>query len=99
CRDDYGAHSQDTSAWSGVHYFASREHDEKGPLTWPEGNGWILQRLLKKLARYVHTDALVYRIARDGRKLRVLTPTTEYIAEKVILPAPRVLANSLLEDP
>ena len=32
CRDDYGAHASDTSAWAGVHYFASREHEDKGPL-------------------------------------------------------------------
>jgi hypothetical protein len=48
CRDDYGALAGDTSAWAGVHYFASREPDEKGPLTWPEGNGWITRRLLEK---------------------------------------------------
>ncbi|HUS06341.1 MAG TPA: FAD-dependent oxidoreductase, partial [Bryobacteraceae bacterium] len=45
CRDDYGAPARDTSAWAGIHYFAAREHEEKGPLTWPEGNGWVLKRL------------------------------------------------------
>ena len=40
-RDDYGALTRDTSAWAGVHYFASREPAEEGPLTWPEGNAWI----------------------------------------------------------
>ena len=52
CRDDYGASASATSAWAGIHYFASRpRHDEKGPLTWPEGNGWIVRRLLTKLGR------------------------------------------------
>ena len=32
CRDDYGALATDTSAWAGIHYFASREPEEKGPL-------------------------------------------------------------------
>ncbi len=41
CRDDYGALAKNTSAWAGIQYFASREPEEKGPLTWPEGNGWI----------------------------------------------------------
>jgi len=27
CRDDYGARAADTSAWAGIHYFASREPD------------------------------------------------------------------------
>ena len=48
CRDDYGAMAADTSAWAGVHYFASRAPEEKGPLTWPEGNGWIT-RLLQRV--------------------------------------------------
>src|SRR5262249_51358958 len=34
CRDDYGALAAQTSAWAGIHYFASRVHDEQGPLTW-----------------------------------------------------------------
>ena len=46
-RDDYGALAADTSAWAGIHYFASREPEEKGPITWPEGNGWITRRLLQ----------------------------------------------------
>jgi protoporphyrinogen oxidase len=33
CRDDYGATSDQTSAWAGIQYFASREPEEKGPLT------------------------------------------------------------------
>jgi Protoporphyrinogen oxidase len=82
CRDDYGALARDTSAWAGIHYFASREHEEKGPLTWPEGNGWVLKRLLAKLNRYVRTGQPVYRIQRSGKKLRVLTPETEYLRTK-----------------
>src|SRR5713226_7288162 len=81
CRDDYGALAKDTSAWAGIHYFAARDPEEKGPLTWPEGNGWIAQRLLEKLNRYVRTGAGVYRIARDRNKLRVLTEEVEYIAD------------------
>ncbi len=48
CRDDYGALAKDTSAWAGVQYFASREPEEKGPLTWPEGNGWIARAIDRK---------------------------------------------------
>ncbi|MEO7361085.1 MAG: NAD(P)-binding protein, partial [Gemmatimonadaceae bacterium] len=39
-RDDYGASLQQASAWAAVHYFAGRDADEQGPLTWPEGNHW-----------------------------------------------------------
>ena len=51
CRDDYGALAKDTSAWAGIHYFSSREAEEKGPLTWPEGNGWITRRFSNASAK------------------------------------------------
>jgi glycine/D-amino acid oxidase-like deaminating enzyme len=95
CRDDYGALARDTSAWAGIHYFASREPEEKGPLTWPEGNGWIARRLLEKLSRYVRTRSPVYRITRD---LHVFTEDTEYRAEAVVFAAPTFLAHYLIED-
>ncbi len=98
CRDDYGALAKDTSAWAGVQYFASREPEEKGPLTWPEGNGWIARQLLEKLGRYVRTGSVVYHIRRDGARLRVLTEQTEYIADAVIFAAPTFLAPYLIED-
>lgn len=98
CRDDYGAHSRDTSAWAGVHYFASREHDEKGPLTWPEGNGWILKHLMAKLGKYVRTNSMVYRIQPTGRKLEVLTPEVRYIADRVVYAAPTFTARYVMDN-
>ena len=97
CRDDYGALAQDTSAWAGIHYFASREPEEKGPLTWPEGNGWIAQRLIKKLERYIHPASVVYRIARDGHRLHIFTEQPEYIADAIGFAAPTFLAQYLVE--
>ncbi len=97
CRDDYGASMREASAWAGVHYFASREPDDKGPLTWPEGNGWIARRLLEKLARYVRTGSPVYRVAGDGRRLRVFTEQAEYIADAVVFAAPTFLAPYIIE--
>ena len=98
CRDDYGAPGEDTSAWAGIHYFASREPEEKGPLTWPEGNGWIARRLLDKLAHYVRTGNMVHRIAREGRKLQVSAGDTNYIADFVIFAAPSFLAPYVCEE-
>ncbi len=98
CRDDFGTLAKDTSAWAGIHYFAAREPEDKGPLVWPEGNGWITRKLLGKVGRYVRTGSPVYRIARDGAKLRVLTPQVEYLAESVIFAAPTFLAHYLIED-
>ena len=70
CRDDYGALARDTSAWAGVHYFASRPHEDTGPLTWPEGNGWIVKRLLDKLGGYVRTHEPALHVERQSRATR-----------------------------
>ena len=96
CRDDYGATLHDTSAWAGIHYFASRDDEERGPLTWPEGNGWIVRRLLEKLGRYVRTNASVYRIERSGTRWRVYTPRVAYVADAVVFAAPTFLAPYLI---
>src|SRR5262249_44447096 len=92
CRDDYGALARDTSAWAGIHYFASRDPEDKGPLTWPEGNGWIVRRLLDRLKPWVRTSSPVYSITRNGNQIRVQTQQTDYRAERVIFAAPTLLA-------
>ena len=97
CRDDYGALAKDTSAWAGIHYFASREPEEKGPLTWPEGNGWITERLVAKLGRYLHPAEPVYRVEPDKTGYRVLTESAAYPCECVIFAAPTFLAPYLIE--
>jgi len=97
CRDDYGALSSATSAWAGIHYFASRAPEERGPLVWPEGNGWIARRLLKKLGPYVRTNALVYHIKPEGLRYRVRTEEFDYVAEAVIFAAPVFLAPYVIE--
>jgi glycine/D-amino acid oxidase-like deaminating enzyme len=97
CRDDYGAHASDTSAWAGIHYFAAREHEDKGPLTWPEGNGWIIKRLLAKLAPHVVTSSPVSHISESARAVSVTTSDTLYEAPAVIFAAPTFLAHYIVE--
>jgi protoporphyrinogen oxidase len=99
CRDDYGASLDTTSAWAGIHEFASREPEEKGPLTWPEGNGWIVERLRKRLAGYLRTSAAVFRVSREAGsgKWKVWTEQAAYLADSVIWAAPTFLASYLVE--
>lgn len=97
CRDDYGAHAADVSAWAGIHYFASREQEDKGPVTWPEGNGWIVGQLLKRIGENVRSGAPVYAIVPAGTHYRVLTEAVEYLADTVIFAAPTFLAQYLVE--
>lgn len=97
CRDDYGAHAIDTSAWAGVHYFAGRQHDETGPITWPEGNGRIVRELMKRIGHRVRPGSAAYAIHQSGTRYRVLTRDIEYEAEAVIFAAPTFLAQYLIE--
>jgi glycine/D-amino acid oxidase-like deaminating enzyme len=97
CRDDYGATSSNTSAWAGIQYFASREPEEKGPLTWPEGNGWIVRRLLERLGKFVQTSQMVHRISPRAKNVSVLAADTEFQAAFVIFAAPTFLAPYLVE--
>jgi len=97
CRDDYGSSLADTSAWAGIHYHAGRQHDEKGPLTWPEGNGWIARRLNEKLKAYIQSDAVVWKIREEKNGFKVLTQETEYSVEFVIFAAPTFIAPYILD--
>ena len=97
CRDDYGAMASDVSAWAGLHYFSSRDSDEKGPLTWPEGNGWIVRQLMARVGRFVRTGQIVRAIRRDGQELSVRSGDTDYRCRAVIFAAPTFLAPHLVE--
>lgn len=61
-RDDYGSSLSQASAWAAVHYFAGRDSEEHGPLTWPEGNDFIAQALTERLNSHARTPA--------GRRIR-----------------------------
>jgi glycine/D-amino acid oxidase-like deaminating enzyme len=95
CRDDYGALSGDVSAWAGIHYHASRPPEEPGPLTWPEGNGWIVRRLLERLGSRVETGVMVERLERDERGWMVTADAGVWRAEQVIYAAPAFLLSHL----
>lgn len=76
CRDDYGCRYDDTSAWMGIHYFASRDArardaDSDDVLTWPEGNGWLVERLRERLQPHLITGALVWRLTELNDVVRV----------------------------
>lgn len=97
CRDDYGALARDVSAWAGVHYFASRPAEDEGPLTWPEGNGWVVARLAQRLGDRVLAGQPVTRVSREGTRWRVDTPSAAWTADAVIFAAPLWLAPWIVE--
>lgn len=105
CRDDYGSLLDDTSAWAGVFYFASRvpkAGEESLPLiTWPEGNGRIVAHLARSARSETGwlvttvipspTGVDVIAESRDGRNLRGIH------AKHVIFAAPQFIAAHLIE--
>ncbi|MBV8036944.1 MAG: FAD-dependent oxidoreductase [Pelomonas sp.] len=114
CRDDFGASADAVSAWAGLHYFASRhgfhapgdEAGEREPvLTWPEGNGWLSQRLAAPLRERIHTGRLAMRVTegRSGIELLAWNETAgapeRWQARAVVMATPLFIANRLLATP
>ncbi len=67
CRDDYGASASITSAWAGLHYFASRNGraanaSPSSVVTWPEGNGFFVRSWKENLCDRIQTNAFVFAV-------------------------------------
>ena len=110
CRDDYGSTMEDTSAWAGIFYFASRVvkpgQDSRPLVTWPEGNGHLVSYLYDKVKAMVRLGAAVTDInpgsARTGAGVDVITVNHDggnpygYHADRVIFAAPQFLSKFLI---
>jgi hypothetical protein len=105
CRDDFGATLAQTSAWAGIHYFASRQQDGGQPaelLTWPEGNGRLVAHLATLAGPRLRLGALVMDVApRDGRVEIVYVEQGGRVrglrAEHAVFALPTFLAAHLVE--
>jgi hypothetical protein len=66
CRDDYGLNIDQTSAWAGIFYFAARVSapgvDSQSFITWPEGNGRLVDHLREYVADHILTGHAVSEI-------------------------------------
>jgi protoporphyrinogen oxidase len=98
CRDDYGARARAVSAWAGIHYFAARDEAQHGPLTWPEGNGWIAKRMIARVGDRLRADSPALRIERRGNRWLVRTPGESYDADGVIFTAPSFVAPYIVSE-
>jgi len=99
CRDDYGTDYRQTSAWAGIHYFACRNGQAANAaadavLTAPEGNGWIVGRLLERVRDRVVTGALCHRLSQSSQAvaadvwLAAENRSVRYLAGQAIWAAP-----------
>lgn len=103
CRDDFGCALDETSAWAGIHYFAARGAGEDGQvLTWPEGNGFLAQKLCAALEGHLVARSLVYRVAPHAGgvavdRLDLATGKAERIlAKRALVCAPQFVARRLV---
>lgn len=117
CRDDYGAGLGRVSAWAGLHYFASRHGfhapgestnvESEGILTWPQGNGWISQRLAAPLqaAGQLHRACSVLQIVeqRHGITVDAFNHASQsrqrWQAQRCIVALPVFVAARVLAQP
>ena len=113
CRDDYGAGVATVSAWAGIHYFASRHGfsapgmdapERDGVLTWPEGNGWLTQRLATPLQERLKTGRVVLRVThvKHGVEVEAFNTTTQTIerwqAGRIIVALPIFVAARVVQN-
>ncbi|MBM3970721.1 MAG: FAD-dependent oxidoreductase [Planctomycetes bacterium] len=111
CRDDYGLTAEQTSAWAGVLYFAARLKepgaDHQPLMTWPHGNGRIIEYLASQADTRLKPGIAVTRInpshENPNATLEVLAFDTAseqpigFHAKSVIFAAPQFLAPRLID--
>ena len=109
CRDDFGVTLEETSAWAGIHYFASRTGRAANTgagavLTWPEGNGWLTARLAEKIKDKLRTRAIVHEVRDHGKRVTVdyfdqkSNESVRIEAKAAILAVPRFVASRVVKS-
>lgn len=106
CRDDFGTLLADTSAWAALHYFCSRlpeaESEPAEFLTWPEGNGFLVQYLMQQIGDRVAAGNIVRSLALTADGVRgVATNASTGMAvalhaKRVICATPQFITKKLL---
>ncbi|HEY0080603.1 MAG TPA: FAD-dependent oxidoreductase [Pyrinomonadaceae bacterium] len=110
CRDDYGLTVEQTSAWAGLFYFASRLSkpgaEAQSLITWPEGNARLVAHLYAGARERVRLGLAVSEIIpveeERGRGVDVLAVSHDasraygFRAEQVVFAAPHFLTRYLI---
>jgi phytoene dehydrogenase-like protein len=112
CRDDYGSTSAQTSAWAGLFYFASRVRSAGGEsqslITWPEGNGRLVQHFTDRVRAQLRCGLAVVDVAtkkiRDTQSVEVRAVDVQtgeavgFRARRAVFAAPQFLAPYLIDE-
>jgi phytoene dehydrogenase-like protein len=106
CRDDYGTRLETTSAWAMLFYFAARVPDPGAPsapfITWPEGNGRLVQHLARRSGAELELGRLVTDVVPDGDRVVVAAwnvregSLMRIVARHVVVAVPRFVAAKLI---
>lgn len=111
CRDEYGAGIAQVSAWAGLHYFGSRHgfhapgsdaEEREQVLTWPQGNGWLVERLLAPHLNRLARGRLVRRVQSRRHEATIDVqaadgPPERWVARHVVLAVPLFVAARLAD--
>jgi protoporphyrinogen oxidase len=106
CRDDYGTRLDTTSAWAGLFYFAARKQgpgeDSRPLLTWPEGNGFLVNHLRRACGERLRCGVMATQIQADPHGLRVTAwdagnqRRVGWLAQRVIFAGPQHVARQVI---
>jgi len=112
CRDDYGLSIDQTSAWAGILYYAGRlrrdSQESQDVITWPAGNGQVVQYLRGKLEPHIQPSKMVAKLKPSGNsgpdancELVVFDKERDrwlgYRAKRVIFAAPQFVAKHVID--
>jgi len=109
CKDDFGALAKDVSAWAGLHYFCARRGEaanggSSSLVTWPQGNGWLVEELKKKCNGDFYTQSIAYEIKNTKQGVEILVYNAEtnkssrIQAKSVILSTPLFVSAKIFPD-
>jgi len=106
CRDDYGMTLDQTSAWAGLFYFCSRvvapENESQSLITWPEGNGRLVNHLFERVKTNIQLDRAVIELIPTNDGVDVITIDRDghtprgFHASRVIFAAPQFVARYVI---
>jgi hypothetical protein len=109
CRDDYGLPPDRVSAWAGVFYFAARiagvGQESQEVITWPEGNGRVVDYLRGVADDQIRTGLGVFGVTAGAKTepsqvaaidTRTMKPIG-FRSEQVVFAAPQMMAKYVID--
>ena len=108
-KDDFGTAHHKISAWAGIHYFAARKGKANNAnysdvITWPEGNGFLVNKLKALCLQQTKTNCLATKIITSNNKVIVDyfdVITQKYFAvqaDECIVATPQFVASRLINN-